>query len=486
VFCATAPKASYERVDTRFPELPPWAEATTAVVAVRKLLAAAGLDRARLGSREWNPMSAVIRDGANVVIKPNWVSHHNGSGHGLECVVTHPSVIEAILHYVAKANPRSIILGDAPVQGCDFSVLAAACGLNQLKERFGSHGVDVTISDFRRTIRSSASLASQALTDCRPLDRFVFFDLGTDSALEPITTGGSEFRVTMYNPDLMRRTHGPGRHQYLVAREVMDADVVINVPKLKTHKKVGVTAALKNVVGINGHKEYLPHHRKGGSAAGGDCYEGRSWFKQRLEDLLDTTNRTEGPLARPLLANALRAGMLLGRVAQIDNNYEGSWHGNDTAWRMTLDLQRVLHYGRLDGTLSEQGQRTILTVTDALIAGEAEGPLSPEPRALGLLTLSSNPAGADWVHALLMGLNPVRIPLIREAFSPHRYPLASFDARDIIVNVNEEIVPLDDLFARYGSPFRPPRGWTGHCELDGRPRPGPRLGSVPTTSDDAA
>ena len=85
------------------------------------------------------------------------------------------------------------------------------------------------------------------------------------SLLEPIASDRRvDFRVTMYNPDLMRQTHGRGRHQYLIAREVIEADVVINVPKLKTHRKAGITGALKNLVGINGNKDYLPHHRLGG------------------------------------------------------------------------------------------------------------------------------------------------------------------------------------------------------------------------------
>ena len=74
----------------------------------------------------------------------------------------------------------------------------------------------------------------------------------------------------------MRRTHAPGRHQYLVAREVIEADVIVNLPKLKTHKKAGVTCALKNLIGINGNKEYLPHHRVGGAERGGDCYPAAS------------------------------------------------------------------------------------------------------------------------------------------------------------------------------------------------------------------
>ena len=269
----------------------------------------------------------------------------------------------------------------------------------------------------------------------------------------------------MYNPDLLKSTHGPGKHQYLIARDVIEADVVFNVPKLKTHKKACITGALKNVVGINGHKEYLPHHRKGGSQSGGDCYTGQSRLKGVVEDLLDATNRAQGSMARHMLANAVRVGMACGKLVGIENNYEGSWHGNDTVWRMSLDLQRVLHYGRVDGTLADHVQRTVLTITDAIIAGQGDGPLAPTPMKLGIMTLGVNTAAMEWVHALLMGLDPQRIPLTREAFAPHRYPLTHFAPDDLIIRVDGLPVAATELFTQYGCAFRVPSGWHGHCEL---------------------
>ena len=68
----------------------------------------------------------------------------------------------------------------------------------------------------------------------------------------------------------------------LVPLAVLEADVIVNLPKLKTHKKAGVTCALKNLIGINGNKEYLPHHRIGGHNLGGDCYPGGSDLKRAL------------------------------------------------------------------------------------------------------------------------------------------------------------------------------------------------------------
>src|SRR5262249_50924319 len=188
-------------------------------------------------------------------------------------------------------------------------------------------------------------------------------------------------------------------------------------------------------------------------------------LKSLIEDLLDATNRAQDPIARHMLADTVRVGMAFAKLVGADNNYEGSWHGNDTIWRTSLDLQRVLHYGRADGTLADHVQRTVLTVTDAIIAGQGDGPLAPTPSKLGIMTLGANTAAVEWVHALLMGLNPQRIPLTREAFVSHRYPLTHFPPHDIVIRVDGQLVAASEIFVQHGSAFRAPNGWQGHCEL---------------------
>jgi uncharacterized protein (DUF362 family) len=468
VWCAKAGVSSYDSTaNVELTELPKWAKPTTALVTLRGLLAQARLDSAHFGSRSWNPLGSIIQPGAKVVVKPNWVHHCNLSGYGSDCLITHPSVIEAVLHYVAKARPERIVVGDAPLQGCDFAALADRCRLADMVKQFTAVDVDISTKDFRRTIQPSGRLGGRPQECCRPMSEFVLYDLADQSALEVITTPASEFRVTMYNPDTLKRTHGPGRHQYLIARDVMEADVVINVPKLKTHKKSCITGALKNLVGINGHKEYLPHHRKGGSQDGGDCYMGRSRLSGIVEDLLDATNRSRYAVSRRILANAARLAMTADKALHANDNYEGSWHGNDTVWRTCLDLQRVLHYGQLDGVLSDRLQRTVLTITDAIVAGDGDGPLAPTPIPLGMITLGVNTAAVEWVHALLMGLDPQRIPLTREAFAPHRYPLTTFRQDEIVVRVDGQPVRTRELFSQHGRAFCLPKGWQGHAELHG-------------------
>ena len=59
---------------------------------------------------------------------------------------------------------------------------------------------------------------------------------------------------------------------------------------------------------------------------------------------------------------------------------EGSWYGNDTLWRCIVDLNKVLFYSNKKGVMQKTRQRKYLTIVDAIIAGEKEGPLEPTPK----------------------------------------------------------------------------------------------------------
>jgi hypothetical protein len=323
----------------------------------------------------------------------------------------------------------------------------------------------VSLRDFRCVTLPGGQIHRQPCESARGRDQYVLFDLGTRSLLEPITTADTPFRVAMYDPQALKRTHGPGRHQYLVAREVVEADVVINMPKLKTHRKAGLTGALKNMVGINGHKSYLPHHRQGSPETHGDCYRRSSRLKSCAEDMLDRANVARHSAARFLLSRIAWVMRQLNRLGGDDGDVDGGWHGNDTVWRTCLDVQRILHYGKLDGTMAATPQRQVLNITDAIVAGEGEGPLAPDPIPLGIVSFGSNAAAVDWVHALLMGFDPEAIPIVRESFAPHEYPLADFTPDCIRVYVDGETCGLCELPGRFGRVFHPARGWKGHCEL---------------------
>lgn len=443
------------------PELPAGVIHNTAQQGVRDVLRLWRGQTEADGTADWNPLDTVIAPGDRVVLKPNWVLHENQSGAGLECLVTHPDVLCAVLDYVLLTRPARVIVGDAPVQSCDLPRLWKQLAIEQRLGAYGKGGIPVELRDFRRTI-----LNERRLEQCAPEERYVLFDLGRESLLEPITTGTERFRVTMYNPSLLEHRHAPGRHQYLIAAELMEADVVINLPKLKTHKKSCVTGTLKNLVGINGNKEFLPHHRRGGHARGGDCYSGGSWWKERAEDVLDFANRAPAGSAQAGLSRLAEVLTGVGvRMGAESGDLEGSWFGNDTVWRMCLDLQRILRYGTVRGTLERKPQRRVFSLTDAIVAGQGEGPLANVPASAGFLTASTSPVAADWVHCRLMGFDPEKIPLVREAFGRFSYPLVDFPSSAVLALTAAGAIPATGLEPVLGHPFEPPAGWRNHCEI---------------------
>ncbi|MEO7962595.1 MAG: DUF362 domain-containing protein [Gemmatimonadaceae bacterium] len=403
--------------------------------------------------------SALIPDGAKVVVKPNWVLHANRGSWGIDPLITHPYLIRAVVDELLATRAGEVTLGDAPIQECDFDALVRHGDLGEWGA--ATRARDARFRgplDYRRTKSAEVDgirVASEGLVS---LDRFVLFDLGSESLLEPISDG-KRFRVTVYPPEQMARTHAPGRHQYLVARDVMEADVVVNMPKLKTHKKAGVTCALKNLIGINGNKEYLPHHRLGGSEAGGDCYPGADKVKEALEFVFDRANSTQSHTARRAWYLGKRAleRVLHDRGDQL--GVEGAWSGNDTIWRTCLDLNRILLYGRADGTMATTPQRRVVQVVDAIVAGQGDGPLRPEPLELGLLLAGGNAASVDHVSARLLGYDPTRIPIAHHAFTRFRWPLTDFDASDVRVVGALGSGSADTLVRATGAVQHYPAGW---------------------------
>src|SRR5262245_55658764 len=95
---------------------------------------------------------AVIPDGAKVVVKPNWVMHENQGPWGIEPLLTRASVIAAVVESVLQSRARSVSVGDAPLQSCDFDRLLGETGIGRwaarladADPRFGG------VQDFRRT-----------------------------------------------------------------------------------------------------------------------------------------------------------------------------------------------------------------------------------------------------------------------------------------------------------------------------------------------
>jgi hypothetical protein len=119
--------------------------------------------------------------------------------------------------------------------------------------------------------------------------------------------------------------------------------------------------------------------------------------------------------------------------------------------------------------MSDEVQRRVIHITDAIVAGQGNGPLAPEPLPMGLLFAGENAAAVDWVGAYLLGYPPENIPIVREALGTFRWPLTSFASDDIrLVGDLGEGVADELLRRRPTEPINHPIGWRDVAQSQSR------------------
>ena len=393
--------------------------------AVRNIFVDLQLDRDNFGKLMWNPLRSFIRSGQRALIKPNWVLHANQLDGSIESLITHTSLIRAVIDYLILALDHEgiIEIADAPLQGCDFKELVRRNLIGELVEHYRKRfpGVTFAILDLRKTILCNGSnritgLESQSEGSGDPRG-YTLINLGEESLLTNIQNKFERFRVTKYDHRLMHEHHNQKKHEYLLANSVLSADFILNLPKLKCHIKAGITGALKNLIGINGHKEYLPHHTNGCPDTGGDQYQHRSFVKpliNRVDDDYWANINDRGKVRNVLESLLIRVLHQPLKLLNKDRLFDGGWSGNDTIPRTTLDVNHGLYFYDLKvHKLSTTPVRSALHVIDGVIAGEGYGPLRPTPKAAGIVLGGWNPLLVDICGAKIIGLDPMKVRLLR-------------------------------------------------------------------------
>ncbi|HEY0996779.1 MAG TPA: DUF362 domain-containing protein [Gemmatimonadaceae bacterium] len=475
------PSESYPEL----PALPRGREDNPAFRAVRESFRALGLDAGNFGSAAWNPLGGLVRPGDRVVLKPNLVSHRNMGARAYgetdtDSLVTHGSVVRAVLEYVAiaLAGRGSVVIGDCPVQGTRWPELMELTGLEAVAASVHARhpGLEVRCEDFRlgRAAIVNERMVSREVDESRR-DQYEEVDVGRHSALLPLMEGEYAFGVAQYPRHRMRRAHSPERNLYLFPKAFLDADVLINLPKLKGHMKAGVTCALKNFVGLNGHKDYLPHFRFGSPRHGGDEYPDGNWLADIMWGLVHADWEREAGLAK---AGFFYAAGVVNRILRYVYGYPkgymslggGSWHGNDTIWRMVLDINRAFLY--FDGASRRVHEgapaRRYFAVIDGLVGGHRESPLAPSPYPAGVVLAGANPAALDLAATAFMGFDWRRIPQVVHAFDAHALPLTTFGPADVELRGLEGARRVEDIYgAGLHARFEPSMGYRGFIEFAG-------------------
>jgi len=145
----------------------------------------------------------------------------------------------------------------------------------------------------------------------------------------------------------------------------------------------------------------------------------------------------------------------------------GNWYGNDTIWRMILDLNKILLYANPDGVMREdrpESRKKYIGIVDAILAGEGNGPLAPDPVKMNYLMFGQNPVAIDTVAGWLMGFDPLKIPSIKHAFEIKHYPICDFSFDDIRVEIQGESFHISKIPNRSIVTFQPQFGWENYLE----------------------
>ena len=463
--------------------------------AVRSALFALGLDAERAGSPNWNPLGSLVHAGGCIVLKPNFIRHWNPRSEidpdaSVESVITHGAILRAVADYafLAVGNSGRVIVAEAAQQDCDFEEIRRIAGLDAMQRHFGEAlGVDLEIMDLRResvvfengVIVSRRNLPGDPL-GYREVDlgRLSFFE---DSGIDPLRMRGAD-----YDPAPTSEHHSNGRNAYLLSETVLSSDLIINLPKLKTHKKTGVTLALKNMVGINGDKNWLPHHCVGSEAQGGDEFPGGALVDRARSRLTEWGRNLLGRGRGEKLIQAYRRSEI--SLRGDDFIRAGNWYGNRTTWRMCCDLNRCVYYSDAQGVHLDAPRpvRRVLTLLDAIVAGDLNGPLAPRDLPLGVILAALDPVALDLAAVRLMGFDEARIPKIREAMASAVLPVTEVrSAGDVEIAEAEDdpgrvsgsvrVYALDALASP--RPFVPHPGWLNHIEgsadenIDGATKP---------------
>lgn len=442
--------------------------------AVRQVLYEAGLDQDRYGTAEWNPFGDFIEPGMTVFIKPNTVRHYHTAGGDIHSIINHASLLRPILDYTAKAlkGEGRIIIGDSQVIYGRFDKAYKKVQIDQLLEWYRQWcKIPVECFDLRmvqgvRTYMYGKWGRQKVEQDPRG---YRFVDLGDLSCFKDIDP--AKLRIAIASYKNMFKHHSGGKHEYLFPQSILDSDVIINIPKLKTHRRTAVTLAIKNFMGMPAWKDTLPHFMVGSPGEGGDQYINPCLRKRictRLHDEIQSNPfipvKFVCAVIKKLVWNSHKI------IPFKDNVFEAMWYGNDTLWRTLIDLNRSVLFADREGKIQQTQQRRYFTIMDGIIAGEKNGPVGVDAVPAGVVMAAYNPVAMDLAAASLMGFDVKKIPMIWNAFggrdglNGQAPPLFEGDESHVTVNTGNETLSLKQFQDHHNLKFEPHPSWKGHVE----------------------
>ncbi len=422
----------------RYGDVPPFDMENSADMfsGVRQIFEDMKMDEAHIGTEVWSPLSEIIKPGQTVVIKPNLVLNMKDIEEQLY-TTTNPSLIRVIVEYVWKAleHKGKIIVGDAPSSETDFEQLINMTGYGEMISELQERGINVELVDFRAVKVISKDGIWVGEQKNKGKAEGVLVNLAKKSQFYG---ENAKYHGAGYDVHQTIKHHHGECQEYKVSKIVLSADVVISVPKLKTHRKAGVTCCLKNLVGINCDKNYLPHFTMGAKNMNGDEMPElapMNKFKMGMYNLfreyvIAYTWKYIGNISVKILErkkkktvdihneeNKSTSNSATSLHARLSGQpiSSGAWQGNETISKMILDLNRIFLYADGMGKVHDIPQRTVFYVVDGIYCGMGNGPVDATPLYAGVLACGRNGAAIDYELIKKLNIEPSCIPLYRRA-----------------------------------------------------------------------
>lgn len=446
---------------------------------IRELFLLLGFDKAHFNTPQWNPLGHLIEPGMTVVIKPNFVLSKNENKKTIYSIITHPSVIRVIVDYcqIALDNKGKIIIADTPQYNCNFQELLEATKLAEISSFINQYNESkVEIKDLRKYWSKSRHFPSCCKDLPGDINGEIIVNLKKQSAFVN-HPNPKQFYGAVYNRNETISHHYKEKQEYELSRTIFNADVIISVPKLKVHKKVGVTLNLKGLVGITTNKNFLPHYTLGTPSEGGDQYpEGLLTnierkvikFERWMYDHFLAKNTIKHEIIHRLIYGFFYLKIFRHFGLRIPKNKRlfdaGNWYGNDTAWRMVVDLAKIIHFVDKDGELKKPTQRRLFSIIDGVIGGENNGPLIPDPKSTGILIGGKDLLAVDLVATRLMGFDSLKLKQFTELDPKYDFGSRKLEDIEIISNETSIIEKLLNKKNRIFN-FKPHPGWEGYIEI---------------------
>jgi uncharacterized protein (DUF362 family) len=455
---------------------------------LRNLFINSGYDKENIGSKKWNPFRGLISDGKIVVIKPNLVYEETKELVGKGCLITHASLIRPVIDFLYLLQLKDkikfrIIVADVPIQGAKFDTIVEQTGLKALRDYYIENlSFSFEIIDLRHKIAKLENDGFFTVINNKG-DALGYSKIHLkNSFLQEIAYDYQKFGAPGYGiNETSSQIQETGNHYYHIPNTILQSELFINMPKIKTHKKAGITIAMKNLIGINGEKAWIPHYRRGSIKHGGDEYDDNQIFLKaittRANVLLQGKSRTLWKIGKKInlifFKKFFRKDL---KPSSIYDDYEkkalflvgGDWHGNDTIWRSILDLNLLLLFINNEGNESKDQVRNYICLGDGIISGEGDGPLSPTQKKTGIITLSRNPILNDVCCSKIMGFDWQKIPQLKNSIYLKHHFCFDGDVKKISLIKSDETNRYKNILFQDlpNLKFKPSPGWLHQIELE--------------------